>query len=98
MIRDHHSTYDHIATERCEQVLLTLLGDVGPWSERIYLAGGLPDRLSGHSGRVGMAQDLVASGAGIAAVMQAGRWATPREVARYARRLAAGRGAVAVAA
>ena len=43
-MRDHHTTYDRIATERCERVLLTLLGDVGPWSERIYLAGGLAPR------------------------------------------------------
>ena len=58
-------------------------------------AAGLPDRLSGHSGRVGMAQDLVGHGLDLAATMQAGRWSTPNEVARYARRLAAKRGAVA---
>ena len=58
-------------------------------------AAGLPDRLSGHSGRVGMAQVLVGHGLDLAATMQAGRWSTPNEVARYARRLAAKRGAVA---
>ena len=58
-------------------------------------AAGLPDRLSGHSGRVGMAQDLVGHGLDLAATMQAGRWSTPNEVARYTRRLAAKRGAVA---
>lgn len=52
-------------------------------------------RVSGHSARVGMAQDLVASGAALPAVMQAGRWATPAMPARYAERLLAGRGAVA---
>jgi hypothetical protein len=31
-------------TARCERALLTLLGDVGPWGERIYLAGGLAPR------------------------------------------------------
>ena len=58
-------------------------------------AAGLPHRLSGHSGRVGMAQDLVAHGLDLAATMQAGRWSTPNEVARYTRHLAAERGAVA---
>lgn len=52
-------------------------------------------RVSGHSARVGMAQDLVAAGAELPAVMQAGRWATPAMPARYAERLLAGRGAVA---
>ncbi|WP_157986011.1 tyrosine-type recombinase/integrase, partial [Teichococcus vastitatis] len=52
-------------------------------------------RISGHSCRVGMAQDLVAAGAELPAVMQAGRWSTPTMPARYSERLAAGRGAVA---
>ena len=43
-MRDHHTAYDLYATDRCERVLLTLLGDVGPWSERIHLAGGLAPR------------------------------------------------------
>jgi hypothetical protein len=42
--RDHHSDYDEVATTRCERVLITLLGDLGPWRERIYLAGGLAPR------------------------------------------------------
>jgi hypothetical protein len=42
--RDHHSDYDETTTARCERALVTLLGDVGPWSERIYLAGGLAPR------------------------------------------------------
>lgn len=44
MSRNHHSDYDQATTERCERVLLTLLGDLGPWRERIYLAGGLAPR------------------------------------------------------
>ena len=51
--------------------------------------------MSGHSARVGMAQDLVAGGADLAAVMQAGRWKSPTMPARYAERLLAKRGAVA---
>ena len=43
-MRGHRTAYDLYATDRCERVLLTLLGDVGPWSERIYLAGGLAPR------------------------------------------------------
>lgn len=51
--------------------------------------------VSGHSLRVGMAQDLVAADLDVAAVMQAGGWKTPRMVARYTERLTAKRGAVA---
>ena len=43
-MRGHRTDYDQDETVRCERVLLTLLGDVGPWSERIYLAGGLAPR------------------------------------------------------
>jgi hypothetical protein len=42
--REHRTDYDEDTTIRCERVLLTLLGDLGPWSERIYLAGGLAPR------------------------------------------------------
>jgi hypothetical protein len=42
--RDHHSDYDEKTTARCERALVTLLGDLGPWRERIYLAGGLAPR------------------------------------------------------
>lgn len=44
MSRSHFSDYDQVTTERCERALLTLLGDIGPWRERIYLAGGLAPR------------------------------------------------------
>jgi hypothetical protein len=42
--REHYTDYDEATTARCERALLTLLGDVGPWRERIYLAGGLAPR------------------------------------------------------
>ena len=58
-------------------------------------AAGLPHHLSGHSGRVGMTQDLIAAGAPLPAVTQAGRWASPQQPARYARRLADANNAVA---
>jgi hypothetical protein len=31
-------------TARCERALVTPLGDIGPWSTRVYLAGGLAPR------------------------------------------------------
>jgi hypothetical protein len=40
----HHSDYDEATTERCERALVTLLGDIGPWSQRVYLVGGLAPR------------------------------------------------------
>ncbi len=42
--RAHHTDYDEATTGRCERVLLTLLGDLGPWGQRFYLAGGLAPR------------------------------------------------------
>lgn len=40
MSKEHYSAYDEETTARCERALVTLLGDVGPWGNRIYLAGG----------------------------------------------------------
>jgi hypothetical protein len=51
--------------------------------------------MSGHSCRVGMAQDLVEFGADLPGLMQAGRWKSPQMPARYYEGLAAKRGAVA---
>lgn len=44
MSRAHYTDYDEATTARCERALVTLLGDLGPWRERIYLAGGLAPR------------------------------------------------------
>ncbi len=33
--------YTDETTRRCERALITLIGNIGPWSKRIYLAGGL---------------------------------------------------------
>ncbi len=62
---------------------------------RIYKAmahqAGLPpevvDRLSGHSARVGAAQDMIASGIELPAILQAGRWKTTAMLSRYGERL-----------
>ena len=51
--------------------------------------------LTGHSGRRGMCQDLVAEGASLAAVMDAGRWKSSDMVSIYTRGQSAAQGAVA---
>lgn len=51
--------------------------------------------LSGHSLRVGFAQDLTAAGEGLAAICQAADWSSPTMPTRYAEALAARSGAVA---
>ena len=56
-------------------------------------AAGLGDGFTGHSGRVGMAQDLAA--VELPALMPAGRWKSSKMPARYTEGQAAGRGAVA---
>jgi hypothetical protein len=42
--RRRYEEYDEVTTERCERALITLIGDLGPWGDRIYLAGGLAPR------------------------------------------------------
>ena len=70
--------------------------DVPRILKRLVERAGLdPAGMSGHSARIGMAQDLVDSGAELPAVMEAGRWKFPTMPARYAERLNAGRRAVA---
>ena len=44
MSKRHHTDYDEVTSARCERALVTLLGDIGPWKRRIYLAGGLAPR------------------------------------------------------
>jgi hypothetical protein len=51
--------------------------------------------ISGHSTRVGAAQDMVRYGVDLTGAMQAGRWSTPTMVARYSARLVAKRGGMA---
>ena len=59
------------------------------------VAAGLGEGFSGHSPRVGMAQDLTAAGVGLTAIMVAGRWKSERMPAYYCRAEEVGRGAVA---
>ena len=58
-------------------------------------AAGLGSDFSGHSARVGMAQDLVRYGTELTALMNAGRWKSHEMPAHYTRNEEAGRGAVA---
>ena len=44
MRRDHRDQYGESATRRCERALVTLIGDIGPWRERLVLVGGLVPR------------------------------------------------------
>ena len=60
---------------------------------------GLPEMvaagLSGHSTRVGAAQDMVAAGIELPAILQAGRWKSTAMVNRYGERLLARRSGAA---
>ena len=58
-------------------------------------AAGLGESFTGHSGRVGMAQNLAATGVELPALMTAGRWKSSKMPARHTERQAAGRGTVA---
>ncbi len=77
------------------QNVSTVLRKVGRWI-------GLPreewERISGHSARVGAAQDLLALNIDLSSVMQAGRWRDTRMLMRYGEKVLAGRGAMARAA
>ena len=64
-------------------------------ASRLRWLGVAPETLTGHSARVGMAQDLVAAGFDLVAIMQAGRWQSAAMVARYTAAQQAERGAVA---
>ncbi len=59
------------------------------------LPGEIVAKLSGHSTRVGAAQDMVAAGLEVTEVMQAGGWKSPVMVARYSGHMLARRGAAA---
>ena len=64
-------------------------------AERAGLADETVRRISGHSPRVGATQDMIASGIGIPAIMQAGRWRSASMVQRYGERLLAQRNGAA---
>lgn len=59
--------------------------------ERVARRAGLDKALSGHSSRVGGAQDMTRAGMDLPAIMQAGRWKSPAMPARYAEKEIASR-------
>ena len=67
--------------------------------KEMALQAGLPEALveglSGHSARVGAAQDMIAAGIELPAILQAGRWKTTSMVNRYGERLLARRSGAA---
>jgi hypothetical protein len=77
------------------QVVSTVFRKVGQW---IGLEKQEWEKISGHSARVGAAQDLLALNMDLPSVMQAGRWRDTRMPMRYGERVLAGRGAMAKAA
>jgi integrase len=77
------------------QSVMAVLRKVGRW---IGLERAEWERISGHSARVGAAQDLLALNIDMASVMQAGRWKDTRMPLRYGEKLLASRGGMARAA
>jgi integrase len=77
------------------QNVTTVLKKVGKW---IGLKKEEWERISGHSARVGAAQDLLALNIELSSVMQAGRWKDTRMPMRYGEKVLASRGGMARAA
>ncbi len=65
------------------------------FKQRALQAGLAAELISGHSTRVGAAQDLMAANFSGAEIMRQGRWKTERMVVRYSESLSAGRSAMA---
>ena len=74
-------------------------GQVPRILKAMALEAGLPEAmaegLSGHSARVGAAQDMIAAGIELPAILQAGRWKSTAMVNRYGERLLARRSGAA---
>ena len=64
-------------------------------AHRAGLPEALVEGLSGHSARVGAAQDMIAAGIELPNILQAGRWKTTAMVHRYGERLLAQRSGAA---
>ncbi len=74
-------------------------GQVARIFKRMARKAGLPESvargLSGHSARIGAAQDMIAAGIELPAILQAGRWKSTAMVNRYGERLLARRSGAA---
>ena len=64
-------------------------------ARRAGLPPAVVEGLSGHSARVGAAQDMIAAGIELPAILQAGRWKSTAMVNRYGERLLARRSGAA---
>lgn len=69
--------------------------DVSRVFKRMAKAAHIEADVSGHSARVGVTQDMLAAGFGVAEIMQAGRWKSAAMPARYGENQMARRGAAA---
>jgi integrase len=92
-VRVHGAT--SIGGSLTPQVVSTVFRKVGQW---IGLKKEEWEKISGHSARVGAAQDLLALNMDLPSVMQAGRWRDTRMPMRYGEKVLASRGAMARAA
>jgi hypothetical protein len=63
-----------------------------------WMPAGVVDKVSGHSTRVGAAQDPAALDIDLAAITQAGGWKSTRMPLQYAEKIKAGRSGMARAA
>jgi Phage integrase family len=86
---------DGVGDPLTAQIVSAVLRKVGVW---IGLERKEWERISGHSARVGAAQDLLALNMDLPSVMQAGRWKDTRMPMRYGEKVLAARGAMARAA
>jgi len=86
---------DKVGEALTPQTVMAILRKVGQW---IGLERQEWEGISGHSCRVGAAQDLLALNMDLPSVMQAGRWTDTRMPMRYGERVLASRGAMARAA
>ena len=94
-ISDLEAIRPHDPVQGHTRVFSLSSSQIGRRIARSCETAGFPGVYSGHSPRVGMAQDLAASGAELPALVEAGRWESPTMPARYTRSQAAERGAVA---
>lgn len=69
--------------------------DVNRIFSRRGRAAGIAKNLSGHSARVGCAQDMARKGFSLAEIMQAGRWKSTSSLLRYIENILASQGAAA---
>jgi integrase len=84
-----------VGSQLTAQNVNAVLRKVGMW---IGLEREEWEGISGHSARVGAAQDLLALNIDLSSVMQAGRWRDTRMPMRYGEKVLASRGAMARAA